>query len=165
MKNTNISIIQLIKSGSLDIDFEISNVRAGGDINVIIKDYLKKSPDYQTIEEQVQKSELDLKNAPIIEKLYCNEKLQNILKIQQDFIINALLLAETFSILEIRTERLQIAMKLFEIGKIIEADKVLKEEDLLNDQTNLIPYAVYLEKKQKYLIDEIVNNSKSFSQT
>ncbi len=144
--NTNISIVQLIKAGELDIDFEISNLRAGKDINVSIKNYLKNSPDYHIIVEQVQKVEIDLKNADESEKLHYCDKLQNLLKVQQDFIVNALLLAETFSTLEIRTERLRKAMKLFETGKIIEADKILKEEDLLNDQLNLITYAEFLEK-------------------
>jgi hypothetical protein len=147
MKNTNISIVQLIKVGDFNVDFEISNIRAGKDINISIKNYLKKSLDYQSIREQIQKSESDLKNASISEKLYYSEKLQNILKIQQDFIVNTLLLAGAFSTLDIRTERLRKAIELFESGKIVEADLILNEEDLLNDQANLIPFAIYLEKK------------------
>ncbi len=161
-QNTNISIIQLIKAGELDVDFEISNLRAGRDINVSIKNYLKNSPDYQIIVEQVQKAQIKLKNTDESEKLHYGDKLQNLLKVQQDFIVNALLLAETFSKLEIRTERLRKAMELFEAGKIIEADKTLKEEDLLNDQLNLISYAEYLEKRQKLITDAIKTKHNNF---
>ncbi len=161
-ENTNISIVMLIKQGELDVNFEISNLRANGDIHISIKNYLKNSPDYKKIEEQVLKAENDLKNADESERLFYADKLQNILKIKQDFIVNALLLAEMFSKLEIRTERLRKAMELFEAGKIIEADKILKEEDLLNDQFNLIAYAEFLEKKQQNLINELNTNNNNF---
>ncbi len=157
-QNTNISIVQLVKAGELDVHLEISKVWAKQDINISVKNYLKKSPDYQTLAEQVRGAEEDLRNAPENEKLFFGERLENILKVEQDFIVSTLLLAETFSKLEIRTERLAQALRLFEEGLIKEADKILNEADLLNDQFNLIAYAGYLESLQKYLIDAVAKN-------
>ena len=137
-KNTNLSIVFLVKSGELDVEFEISRIRAKQDINISVKNYLKKSPDYQILAEKVRSAENDFNNAPVDEKLFYSERLENLRKVEEDLIVNALLLAKTFSSIEIRTERLAEALRLFEEGKISEADKALGEADLLNDQFNLI---------------------------
>jgi hypothetical protein len=161
-QNTNISIVQLVKSGEIDVNFEISNLRAGKDINVSIKNFLKKSPDYKTLVEQVRNAENDLRNAPDSEKLFYSERLESIRKVEEDFVVNTLLLAKTFSNLEIRTERLRKSLELFEEGRIKEADEVLKEADLLNDQFNLIAYTEYLEKINKFLKNALTKNSNNF---
>ena len=162
-QNTNISIVQLVKAGELDVHLEISKIRARQDINISVKNYLKKSPDYQTLAEQVRGAEEDLRNAPENEKLFYGERLENIRKVEQNFIVSTLLLAKTFSKLEIRTERLAQALSLFEEGLIKEADKILNEADLLNDQFNLIAFAEYLEYRQKYLIDAVAKNNNDFT--
>lgn len=161
-KNTNISIVQLVKSGEIDVNFEISNLRAGKDINVSIKNFLKISPDYKTLAEQTRNVENDLRNAPDSEKNFYSERLESIRKVEEDFVVNTLLLAETFTKLEIRTQRLAEALALFEEGRIKEADEVLKEADLLNDQFNLIAYAEYLENINKQLKDAITKNNRDF---
>ncbi len=161
-QNANISIVQLVKAGELDVHLEISKIWAKQDINILVKNYLKKSPEYRTLVEQVRSAEEDLRKAPEGEKLFYGERLENIRKVEQDFIVSTLLLAETFSKLEIRTERLALALKLFEEGLINEADKILNEADLLNDQFNLIAYAEFLENRQKYLIDAITKNNNDF---
>jgi len=160
--NTNISIVQLVKVGKLDVHLEISKIRARQDINISVKNYLKKSPDYQTLAEQLRGAEENLRNAPEDEKLFYCERLENIRKVEQDFIVSTLLLAETFSKLDIRTERLGQAFSFFEEGLIKDADKILNEADLLNDQFNLIAFAEYLECRQKYLIHAVAKNNNNF---
>jgi hypothetical protein len=58
--NTNISIIQLIKSGEISVNFEISNIKAHKDINVHIRSYLKKSVQYNEIQEHIAEAEIKL---------------------------------------------------------------------------------------------------------
>lgn len=146
--NTNISIIQLIKSGDISVNYEISKIKAGEGINIKIRTYLEKSDHYQEIQNHLKEAKSALENAKTLaDKLHFGEKLENLKKVETDFISNTLYLAETLSKIEPRTERLKKAIELFEAGKIREADKVLSEADLLNDQFNLIAFAEYQKKK------------------
>ena len=158
-KDTNISIIQLIKAGEIDVEFEISNLQAGYDINISIHNYLKKSPDYNKIAEQIERCKANLNSCEDGEKSFYATKLENLQKVEHDFIINALLLAKAFSTMEIRTERLKKAKELFEQGRIKEADKILKESELLQDQTDLIAHLKYLEIRKKYLTNEATKDT------
>ena len=155
----NISIIQLIQKGDIDINIEISNLQAGRDINIYIRKFLEKSSDYKNIKAEIQKTEEALHRAVWEEKQFYADKLEKLRKIEQDFITNTLLLAETFSKMELRTEKLRKAKQLFEQGKINEADKILDEKDLRNDQHNLITYLEYLEKRKKILKNDISTNN------
>ena len=157
--NTNISIIQLIKQGDIDVESEISKLRAGRNININIRVYLKHSSDYHKITEQIEKTKKKLQNADKQQNIYFANKLENLRKVKQDFIVNALLLAKTFSTMEIRTEKLKKAMQLFEQGKITEANKILDEAELYTDQANLIAFNEYLEQKQKFLLNELSKNN------
>jgi hypothetical protein len=159
-KNTNISIIQLIKSGEISVNFEISNIRAGKDINVNIRTYLEKSDHYQVIQQHIREAKTDMLNAEdTIDKLYFDEKLQNLYKVEKDFMSNTLYLAETLSKIEPRTERLKKAIELFDAGKIREADAILGEADLLNDQFALIAFVQYQRNKIQNLGNELDTES------
>lgn len=159
-QNTNISIIQLIKSGDISVNYEISKIKAGEGINVKIRTYLEKSDQYQEIQQHLEEAESALKNAKgMSDKIHFGEKLQNLKKVEADFVSNTLYLAETLSKIEPRTDRLKKAIELFEAAKIREADKVLSEADLLNDQFNLIAFAEYQKKK----IELIENDSNTTS--
>ncbi len=156
-QDTNISIIHLIKSGEVSVDLEISNVRANKDINVYVRTYLEKSDHYIIIQQHIRETSADLQNAKSIrDKLHFDQKLQNLYKVEKDFIVNTLNLAETLSKIEPRTEKLKKAIELFEEGKIKKADQVLAEADLLNDQFNLIAYVEYQEKKIQNLENDLL---------
>lgn len=155
-KDTNISIIQLIKSGEISVSFEISNVRANRDINVYVRTYLEKSDHYTEIQQHIRQTKADMQKADSLsDKLHFDQKLQNLYKVEQDFIANTLYLAETLSKIEPRTEKLKKAIALFEEGKIREADAILAEVDLLDDQFNLITYVEYQEKKIQNLENDL----------
>lgn len=139
-KDKNFTIIQLIKSGDIDINLEISNVKANKDIHFSLKQYLKKSPDFEKIKKQISDLEkIRIKGQGV------NGKLEALYKIEKDFILNAFYLAKTFSTMQVRSDRLKKAVALFELGKIREADAILKESELVNDQIDLFIYAEYLE--------------------
>ena len=147
-QNTNISIIQLIKSGEISVDYEISRLKAGHDINVHIRTYLRKSDHYQAIKEHIQETEADIERADsTLDKLHFDKKLQHLYKVEKDFICNTIYLAGTLSDIQPRTERLKKAIMLFEEAKINEADVLLAEEDLLNDQHNLLAFVIYQKNK------------------
>lgn len=151
-QNSNISIIQLIKSGDISVNYEISKIKAGEGIDIKIRTYLEKSDQYQEIQQHLEEAESALKNAKnISDKIHFGEKLQNLKKVETDFVSNTLYLAETLSKIEPRTDRLKKAIALFEVSKIREADKVLSEADLLNDQFNLIAFTKYQKKKIELL--------------
>lgn len=155
-KDTNISIIQLIKSGEISVSFEISNVRANRDINVYVRTYLEKSDHYTEIQQHISQIKADMQKAKkLSDKLHFDQKLQTLYKVEEDFIANTLYLAETLSKIEPRTEKLKKAIALFEETKIREADTVLAEADLLDDQFNLITYVEYQEKKIQNLENDI----------
>lgn len=157
--DTNISVIQLIKQGEIDLEYEISNLRANGDINIHIRNYLKHSTDYKKITEQINNTIESLQQTTDENEIkFLTDKLENLRKVEKDFIANCLLLAKTFANMEIRTEKLRKAIYLFEQGKINEADLILNEAELFNDQANLIPYLEYLEERNKMLLNEVSRN-------
>jgi len=158
LQNTNISIIQLIRSGDFSVDYEISNIRAGKDLNINICTYLEKSDQYKEIEAKIINTKIDLKNACSIEDmLFFDQKLKNLFIVKEDFICNTIYLAETLSKIEPRTDKLKKAIDLFEIAQIYEADLILNEFDLINDQFNLIAINEYQEKKTKNIENELYN--------
>jgi len=112
--NTNISIIQLIKSGDISVNYEISRIKAGEGIDIKIRSYLEKSDHYQEIQQHIKEAEIALKDAKsMTDKLHFGEKLENLKKVETDFISNTLYLAETLSKIEPRTDRLKKAIELF----------------------------------------------------
>lgn len=148
--DSNISILQYIKNGNISINNEISKIKAGKDSNIIVKQFFIKSIDYETLTDEI-KIKIDLLDTAInsFKKKHISKELNNLLILEKEFKIDILLLANTFSKLEIRTERLRKAKKLFELGKFREADAILVESELSNEQFNLLIQIDYLEQKEK----------------
>lgn len=145
---THISIIQLIKSGKISVTHEISKIRAGKDINIYIRTYLEKSDHYRAIQQHIGEATTAFQQAQnLADQLHFDEKRQQIYQIEKDFICNTLYLADTLSKIDPRTERLKKAIQLFEEAKISEADAVLAEADLLNDQFALLAFVEYQKNK------------------
>ncbi len=158
MKDTNIGILQYIKSGQIAIDIEISNIKANRDINVRIKKFLMNSPDYQKLFGEIERKKKQLNQATeSARKQHLSQELNNLLALEKAFKVDVLHLAGVFSKLEIRTERLRQAMKLFDAGRFKEADAILAEEDLYNDQFNLLILVDYWEAKQDSLLHVVFN--------
>lgn len=154
--NTNIGILQYIKSGEISIEYEISNVKANRDINIRIKKFLMNSPDYQKLHGEIERKRTQILQArEQNRKLHLNKELDNLFQLEQNFKVDVLRLAGVFSRLEIRTEKLRQAIKLFDQGLFKEADAILEETELYNDQFNLLVLADYWEEKQNSLVHEI----------
>lgn len=161
-KDQNISIIQLIKAGKVDVSYEVRQLRAKGDINVNICSYLKRVNQYTALRVSIDKVIQERNNAKGEEdKLHFEQKLQNLYKVEEDFIANTLYLAEALSKINPRTDKLKQAVAFFEEGKINEADNVLNEVDLLNDQHNLIFFVEYQELRVNILRNDIFGTTNS----
>ncbi len=155
-KDIHISIIQLIKESEISIDYEISNIRANKDVNLHIYTYLKKSNYFNELQDKISEVQAELADAKTLnDELFFSQKLQNLLKVEKDFIVNTLYLAHTLSRIEPRSNKIKKAIELFEQAKIDEADSWLDEADLLNDQYNLIVFIEYQERKLKFIEDEL----------
>lgn len=154
-KDSNISIIQLIKSGEISVNYEINQIKAKGEINVKIRSYLERSNQYHVIQKQISKTMMDLQKAKNkLDRLHLGEKLQSLYQVEKDFVSNVLYLAGTLSKIKPHTDKLKKAIKFFDEGNIREADAVLLEADLLNDQFALIALKAY----QKIRINSILAN-------
>ena len=108
-----------------------------------------KSPEYAELKKSLETLEADIqKKAAVCEKMAkdnlpaeyrdgcrseliaLNARRDSVQKIETRFREDVIRLAETFSRIEINSERLRLAKKFFEEGKISEADNVLKEKDM-----------------------------------
>ncbi|MEX0288050.1 MAG: hypothetical protein AB3N14_02985 [Flavobacteriaceae bacterium] len=150
-KNTNISVIQLIKDGEISIDLEIEKIHANKDVNVNVRKFLGRSSDYQAIKKRIEEAEAEREKSQGEELIFLEKKVHDLKVAEKDYITNALLLAKAFSEIEVPTERLRKAMELFEKGQIKQADELLVIADLLDDQFNLLVLIEYKEAKLKLL--------------
>ena len=152
MQDSSIGIIQYIKSGQITISNEINNLNAGKDINIKVRDFFSNSPDYLKLQKQIDNVQKQLQvESDMQKRVFLDDKLNNLLELQKTFKADVLRLAEIFSKMELRTERLIKAAALFEQGRFKDADAILKEEDLTNDQFNLLLYVDYLELQKNNL--------------
>lgn len=144
----NIGLLQYIKSGEISVENAISNVKAGQDINIRIKQFFMNSPDYQKLFSEIDRKKTQLENETNeMKRLHFSQELNNLAKLEKEFQVDVLRLADVFSKLEIKTERLQRSSNLFDQGNFKEADAMLGESDLSNDQFNLLIQADYLEQR------------------
>lgn len=146
----------------------------GGDISIGNQQYITNifhSSEWKKMEEEKEKLE---KNIKLFESLLLKEEnrhdetlikelseakndLKNKLKEREDFKHGILQLAETFSKIEIDSERLQEAYKLFLEGKYSEARTILMMESALNEHDDLL-------KKREKLSQDIEENEKKLKQ-
>lgn len=149
---TNISIIQYIKNGSLSVTTEIANIRGHRNVDIIVKQFFANSADFQNLmHEIVHKREQLHKKKNRKRESHLNEELNKLLKLEMEFKIEILNTAKIFSKLETNTDRIKKARDLFEEGKFREADGILTETDLSDDQFNLLVRAEYLEQRHKII--------------
>lgn len=146
----------------------------GGNISIGNQQYITNifhSSEWKKMEEEKEKLEKDINfceslllkegncdDEGIIKKLSeAKNDLKNKLKEMEDFKHGILQLAETFSKIEIDSERLQEAYKLFLEGKYSEARTILMMEQALNEHNDL------LEKRDK-LSQDIAENERKLKQ-
>ncbi|MEO6521848.1 MAG: hypothetical protein ABIN91_09225 [Mucilaginibacter sp.] len=147
--NVDISILQFLKLHSSPA-IEINNIKANRDISVKVDQFFHTIRHYQELQSKIIKQEeaiTDSKNNDNEAKQYLNELYELLKKLKVDVI----LLADIFLNLSITSIRLEKARTLFEQGYIEEANNILDETDLSNDQENLLIAADYLEYKKRHL--------------
>ena len=146
----------------------------GGNISIGNQQYITNifhSSEWKKMEEEKEKLEKDIKfcESLLLKEGNCDDEgiikrlseakndLKNKLKEMKDFKHGILQLAETFSKIEIDSERLQKAYKLFLEGKYSEARTILMMEQALNEHNDL------LEKRDK-LSQDIAENERKLKQ-
>ena len=146
----------------------------GGNISIGNQQYITNifhSSEWKKMEEEKEKLEKDIKfcESLLLKEGNCDDEgiikrlseakndLKNKLKEMGDFKHGILQLAETFSKIEIDSERLQEAYKLFLEGKYSEARTILMMEQALNEHNDL------LEKRDK-LSQDIAENERKLKQ-
>jgi hypothetical protein len=130
-------------------DAKVGFINTGSGNDIKITQIFGKSPEYAELKNTLATLEADIqKKAATCEKMAkdnlpaeyrdncraeliaLNAERDSVQKIETRFRDDVIRLAETFSRIEINTERLRLAKKFFEEGKISEADNVLKEKDM-----------------------------------
>ncbi|WP_107825522.1 tetratricopeptide repeat protein [Neisseria sicca] len=146
----------------------------GGNISIGNQQYITNifhSSEWKKMEEEKEKLEKDIKfcESLLLKEGNCDDEgiikrlseakndLKNKLKEMGDFKHGILQLAETFSKIEIDSERLQEAYKLFLEGKYSEARTILMVEQALNEHEDLL-------KKREKLSQDIEENEKKLKQ-
>ena len=156
--DSNIGILQYIKSGLISVTDEISNLKAGRNINIVVRQYFENSPDYQKVTREIKVKEKQIINEKNLKrKQNLIGQLSDLFELEKAFKKEVLELADVFSRLDPRTNRLKQALKLFDEGKIKAADKCLSEIDLSNEQENLITLVDYLEKRISGLMGQSID--------
>ena len=115
--------------------------------------------------EEIAGLEQDLKDIPldkIESRLNKSKILEEKRRQLQDFKREVLRLAETFSKIEINTERLKQAKQLFIQGKYREADAILKEEELSHDQEQLLSAKEGKQREWDEINKQLLSNANEF---
>jgi hypothetical protein len=148
----SISILQYIEGGNVSVKNEISKIESGGTIDIRIEHFFINSPDLKKVYTEISLKQ-QMYNAEIDEsiKTILKKELAHLFHLEKIFKIELLKLAELFVSLPVMTERLTLARTLFDEGKFSEADAVLIERKLSNEQFDLIIQVEYLELRQVYL--------------
>lgn len=150
--DTNIGILQYIKSGQISINIEISNIKSQKEVNINIYQFFMNSPDFQKLNTEIERKKRQLEETKDeSRRLHLTEALQNLYELEKEFKIDVLRLANIFSTIAPRTERLKKAVSLFDQGRFKEADAVLVESEMSREQFELIALADYLEIKYRNL--------------
>ncbi|UJS19451.1 MAG: tetratricopeptide repeat protein [Candidatus Brocadia sp.] len=121
--------------------------------------------DYQKLLEQIKELEQDLRDIPpdkVERRLEKSKKLEELRKQKQDFEQQIIRLAETFSKIEINTERLKQAQQYFTQGKFREADAILKTEELSRDQQQLLDAKARKTRELEELNKQLISNASEF---
>ncbi|MFM7439261.1 MAG: tetratricopeptide repeat protein [Snowella sp.] len=122
-----------------NLNLQNSPVGAIGDHNQVTQNFIVQSPDYQALMAGIKdkKRLLRLEIDPL-EKLEISGELEQLEAQLEQFKENIVRLAETFSKIEINTERLRQAKDYFDQGQFREADAILQAEEMVKDLNKLL---------------------------
>ena len=113
-----------------------------------------QSVDYQRLVEQIRETQESLEDASKPERrLKLAGRLQELKEQLEEFKSNVFKLYETFTKIEINTERLRQAKAHFDRGEFREADAVLKAEEMTEDLDKLIERDRQLDRQRENVRD------------
>jgi len=142
------------------------NLQGISDSNINIQNYnFGKYDTYQEMQTQLEEYREILEDLPeskADKRGKYQQKISQQLEKIEAFKHEVLRLAETFSKIEINSERLKQAKAYFEEGKLREADAILKTEDLQQEQRTLLAEKARHEEKGKELAEDLRHNASEF---
>jgi lipopolysaccharide biosynthesis regulator YciM len=106
-----------------------------------INQIINNSTEYKNILEDIDQQKVLLKYIPkseIIERQNAAQKLSDLKKQEKQYKQDIMELALKFTDIDINSERLSVAKQLFENGDVSQADSILNEADLFEEQTTLL---------------------------
>ena len=127
-----------MNEATYNLNLQNSPVGAIGDHNQVTQNFIVQSADYQALMARIKdkKRLLRLETDPL-EKLEISGELEQLETQLEQFKENIVRLAETFSKIEINTERLRQAKDYFDQGQFREADAILQAEEMVKDLNKL----------------------------
>jgi len=109
--------------------------------NIEVTQVIGKSVEYQTLESELKKLKEHYDDIPV-EKIERREKISeeisNKEKIIEKFKQDVIRLARTFQNIIIKTDRLNIAKKYFDVGEFKKAEEILNSDELYSDKKRFI---------------------------
>ena len=136
------------------IDAQGANIGVIGDNAQVTQNIYLQSVDYQRLVEQIRETQESLEEASKPERrLKLAGKLQELKEQLEEFKSNVFKLYETFTKIEINTERLRLAKAHFDRGEFREADAVLKAEEMTEDLDKLIERERQLDRQRDNVRD------------
>jgi tetratricopeptide (TPR) repeat protein len=137
-----------------------ANIGAIGDHAQVTQNFTQniylQSVDYQRLVEQIRETQESLADVPDSKperRLKLAEKLQELEAQLEEFKANVFKLYETFTKIEINTERLRLAKAHFDRGEFREADAVLKAAEMTEDLDKLIERERQLDRQRDNVRD------------
>ncbi len=151
-QDSTISILTYIRK-NIDLNITIDQINSGQDTDIVINNYFQNSPSYKKLLAKIeaQKELLHSLNQSSGRYQLETKKLADLEQSTQDFKVNALRLADTFLLISSDSERIRKAKAYFEQGLIEEADKMLVETEMLEDQESLIAQMDYIMNRIEFL--------------
>ena len=138
-----------MNEATYNLNLQNSPVGAIGDHNQVTQNFIVQSPDYQALMAGIKdkKRLLRLETDPL-EQLEISGELQQLEAQLEQFKENIVRLAETFSKIEINTERLRQAKDYFDQGQFREADAILQAEEMVKDLNKLLQKDQQLDREK-----------------
>lgn len=129
----------------------------------IINNAYYKSAEYKELTDRISELKEDIKEISNSDRrLIKQQKLTELTAQLEKFKEDVTRIYETFTKIEVNTEKLRLAKELFENGQIREADAILKAEELLDDQEKLLGELQKGEDKIRTTKEKLKNNANEF---
>ena len=151
--DTCISILLYIKD-NVSLEQEITRVKSNGQTDIVLNQYFQNSPDFQRLVQKVvdQKEKVALLSKDQVDTYRIESlKLEQFNHSIRLFKESALRLAGTFLRITTQSQRLMQARNLFDQGRLREADNLLIEEEMLQDQASLLAQLTYFKQRKQDL--------------